>query len=57
MESCAVEQRDALRSSELLGDLVKRATFGFGETTPGEGEGEQSRHAEEQEDVSAAELL
>lgn len=50
-------QRNALGSSELLCNVIERATFRLWEAKPGEGEGEQSHNHEEEVDVRAAEFL
>lgn len=57
VESGLIVQRDALRSSELLRDVIERASFGLREAHPGEGEGDQTHGHEEQVDVRAADFL
>lgn len=50
-------QRNSLRSSEFLCDLVKGATFCLGQANPGEDEGRQSRSHEEEVNICATDFL
>lgn len=57
VESCLIVQRNALRSSELLCNVIECATFCLWEANPGEGEGEQSHDHEEEVDIRTADFL
>lgn len=57
VEPSLIMQRNSLRSSEFLCNLVKAATFRLGQANPGEGEGRQSRSHEEQVNTCAADFL
>ena len=50
-------QRNALCSSELLGNVVEGATFCLREADPGEGEGKQGHGHEEEVDILSADFL
>ena len=57
VESNLIVQRNAFRSSELICNVVKRATFCLWEANPGESESNQSHGHEEEVDIRTAEFL
>lgn len=57
VKSSLVAERDPLGSSELLCDVVERATFCLGKAKEREGEGGRSHGHEEQVDIPSAQLL
>lgn len=56
-EASLIVQRDALSSSELLGDVVERAAFRLWEPEPCKREGDQSHRHKQEVDVGSTELL